>query len=115
MFLINIFENNKDNIEINLSAHQSYGYATASMTPLVRTQRVRQKKQIGIKMDQQGAKREPHGNQIGAKWEPKDRKWCPCHYFGVPCGGGTASLLYRTSKVRKRVTKGWPPSGTKER
>ena len=33
-------------------------------------------------------------------------KWCPFLIFGAPCGGGTATLLHRTSKVMKRVPKG---------
>ena len=43
--------------------------------------------------------------QMDAKWEPKDLKCRQFPSIGVPCGGGTAALLHRTSKVKKAYQK----------
>ena len=44
------------------SAQQSCGPATVCITPSVRTHRVRQRKEMGAKRDQQGAKCDAKGN-----------------------------------------------------
>ena len=75
----------------------------------MRTHRVTKERKLvpkGTYREPKGREREPNGGQMEAKCEPKGFKCHLFHFFGLPCGGGTAALLARTFKVRKRVPKG---------
>ena len=58
--------------------------------------------QVMPRKEMGASQRGTKGNQMGAKWEPKDPKWRPLRSFCLPCCGWTAALLHRTATVKNK-------------